>query len=511
MSKLFDAAKQAVPSPAFTRTENGALALSSSGSAVLDWFSRGGAMRSQSDNAVIKVFSEAYKENKALALGILFYLRDIRGGQGERKIFRNCLCWLATRNATLVSKLIPLVPEYGRWDDLFALKRVTGKPQLYQQVLRLMASTLLKDAETARNDDKASISLLAKWAPSEGSAKNDIAKDLMRVMDLSPKQYRKLLTFLRKRVGIVEAKMCAKRWAEINYQQVPSRASMLYRKAFGRNDQLRYAKYLEAVKKGEATIHAGTLYPYELVGNVRLNRFQNDNTLEEQWKALPNYIGEDHKNALAVIDGSGSMTCTLNNSKYCPLDVAQSIGLYLAERNRGLWKGKFITFSMTPKFVEVEGETLADRVRYVSQYNEVANTNLQAVFEMILALGKKHKLSQDDMPGTIYVVSDMEFDTCARFRSEDGWSRNRSAEETNLEAINRKYVEAGYERPKIVFWNVASRTAQSPAAYDDKGIALFSGLSASVFKTALNGDLNPIKAMLDTIDTPRYQPVMELV
>lgn len=511
MTTLFEAAKkeQAKKSPAYTRTENGALTLASSGTKVLDLFARGAAMRHSTEAEIEKLFSDAYKESKILAVTLLFYIRDVLHGQGERRFFRVGLRWLATKNAKLVSLLLPIIPEYGRWDDLFVLKGIANKGEsLYQKVLQQVATQLMADAAKVRTEGKdASISLAAKWVPSEKSKLSDVAFDLMRVMDVTPRQYRKLVSYLRGHLKIVEQFMCRKAFDEIRYESVPSRAAMLYRKAFKKQDGTRYLKYLEQVKSGAKTIKAATLFPYEIVSRLR-NMYTTDDTLELQWKALPKYPAK----GLAVVDGSGSMYSNYmgGSNSVIPIDVALSLGLYLAENNTGIWKDKLITFSENPKFIELPktAKTLKDKIEYVKKYDEVANTNIQKVFEMILALAQKHNLPESEMPEILYIVSDMEFDYCVTM----GESRyERSFGETNLEAITRKYEAAGYQRPKIVFWNVQSRTAQSPAAYDERGVALFSGCSPSLFKTALDGELNPIKAMLTTIDVPRYHPIMELV
>lgn len=510
MTTLFQAAQkeQAKKSPAYTRTENGALTLASSGTKVLDLFARGAAMRHSTEAEIEKLFSEAYKEDKILAVTLLFYIRDVLHGQGERRFFRVGLRWLANKNAKLVSLLLPIIPEYGRWDDLFVLKGIANKGEsLYQKVLQQYATQLMADAAKCRLEgESTSISLAAKWAPSEKSKLKDVAFDLMRTMGVSARQYRKLLSFLREHLQIVERFMCAKDFSEIRYESVPSRAAMLYRKAFKKQDGARYLKYLEQVESGAKNIKAGTLFPYEIVSRLR-NMSGTDTTLELQWKALPEYPAK----GLAVVDGSGSMYSNYmgGSNSVIPIDVALSIGLYLAEHNQGIWEGKLITFSENPKFIELpkSAKTLKDKIQYVKKYDEIANTNIQKVFDMILALAQKHNLPESEMPEILYIISDMEFDSCVSTSSGYG----RSFDETNLEAMTRKYEAAGYKRPKIVFWNVQSRNAQSPAAFDERGVALFSGCSPSLFKTALEGELNPVKAMLTTIDVPRYHPIMELV
>lgn len=511
MTSLFKAAEIEAKQSPVSYTENGALTYSSTGSAVLDLFSRGAAMRKASDKEITELFRKAFEENVALAVAVLFYIRDVRGGQGERRFFRTAIKWLSSKCPELVAELLPFIPEYGRWDDLFVLQDT----ELGSGAFRLVAMQLLKDASAVARNDVNNLSLAAKWAPSEssGKASRKRAIALMQSMGVSPRQYRKLLSSLRKHLDIVERKMCAKQFELINYQTVPSRASMLYKDAFQKWDGARYLDFLASVKKGEAKINSSVLYPYELVSKV-IQEGKEDLTYQLQWDSLVDYVSDKKRNAIVVVDGSGSMysygygSVIQSSTISTPIHIAVSIGLYFAERNTGIFKDKLITFSETPAFIDLSKvKGFYNRVKHIKKYNEVANTNLQAVFDLILGLAKKYEVPQEELPDTVYIVSDMEFDSCVVGTNGMVTSQN----DINLRAIDKKYLDSGYKRPNIVFWNVAARNQHSPATYDDKGIALVSGCSPSIFKTAMDGPTDPITAMLATVNSERYEPIISKV
>lgn len=478
----------------YTTTQNGAKTLVSTGDAVLDFFSRANAMRKDSSGKIFKLFNDALSENTALTIAALFYLRDIRGGQGERALFRKLLNSLALNHPDLARKVISFVPVYGRWDDLFTFLGTS----LHKDVLNILSLQLTTDAGTlleSNNSDKESISLCAKWMPSENSGKRSKYPyyQLKSALGISPKEYRLLMSFLRKHISLVEHKMCANEWSLIDYTKVPSKASLMYRKAFKKHDAVRYAEFIDAVKKGQTKINAATLYPYEIVEKI-YNTKSRDETLEQLWYNLPDYVGEQCNNNIAVVDVSGSMNGT-------PMSVAVSLGLYLAERNKSeVWKDMFITFSQSPKLVKIKGANLTEKVRNIYKSDWGYNTNLQAVFTLILDAAISNKLNQSDLPEVLYIISDMQFDNaCA--------NNNK----TNLDIINQKFKKAGYKRPKLVFWNVKATKQESPAKANENDIALFSGLSPVIFKSVFKGELNPQSAMLDVLVSERYLPVIEAV
>jgi hypothetical protein len=484
-----------------TVTGNGAVSHSTTGSSLVDLFGKGGSMRSQPESASVDLFRAAYNEDKTLALKILFYLGDVRQGQGERKLFRTCYNWLASQDATVAGKLLAQIPEFTRYDNVLESLENTA---LEKDALTFMAKQLTKDlrALLSKKED-AKLSLCAKWAPSEQASSKitkRLASKLRKAMRMSSKDYRRMLSALRKEIDIVERKMCEGDWTKINYQAVPSRASTIYRKAFAKHDMAGYSKFMTKVEKGEATINASVLYPYDLVRNYIHSYGELDRTLEAQWKALPDYLKDNPHNGFVVADTSGSMDCSGHyggkTSNVPPIDVAVSLAIYFAERVEGAFKNTFMMFADEPVLETLKGDSLKAKVASALGSRPCGNTNFQAIFDLILEKGVKHKVPQTEMPAVIYIVSDMQFDQAVTDNSC-----------TNFEAVQKKYKAAGYKLPRIVFWNVNSY-ADVPIKVDDKGVCLVSGCSPSILKSVMsNKVLTPYDAMLSAVNVERYAPI----
>ena len=474
-----------------TLTENGALTNKSTFNAIVDFFFHGAALRSRTNEAVT-LFQKAFDEDPTQALRILFYIRDIRGGQGERNIFKTVLHFLATSNSTNAEKIqswliknLHLIPEYGRWDDLFVF---IGTPLEYCTI-NYIGNTLKKDIMNPNP------TLLAKWLPSENTSSKKsktLATIIRQKLGMTSRQYRKILSSLRNTIRIIETNLTNKDYT-FEYAHVPSKAAIRYRKAFARNDSIRYSAYLEAVNKGEKKINTSTLYPYDLLHTLW---YDNDTyTADTMWKNLPDYV--DNLQGLVVADTSGSM-------RGRPMEVSVSLAMYIAERNKNeAWKDYFISFSERPKFHKITGNTLAERARSV-QLGDVANTNIQAVFDLILARAKSANAGQglhnEDMPKILLIVSDMEFDRCA--------CGNDGRHFTNFEMVQKKYKQAGYEMPTLVFWNVNSRNTQTPVTINDKGVVLISGCSPVVLKYALGQITTPMQMILNVTNSERYNNIV---
>ena len=464
-----------------TLTENAALTLKSTESKVLDLFSIGGALRTRTPKEIEQKVSQALGEDKLKAIKCLFYLRDIRGGQGERRTFREGLKILSNYYPEETKKILKLIPEYGRWDDLFYLDNV--------EIDIIIKEQLEKDIES----DKPS--LLAKWLPSENSSSvktKALAKKVRKYLGYSSKKYRKVLTDLRNKIKIIETKMSSNKWNDIDYSKVTSKASMIYKKAFEKHDEEGYTKYLEAVEEGKEKINTKTLFPYEI---IRQARRENNKTLDLLWKNLPDYTNNDEK-AIVVADVSGSMQGT-------PMDVSVSLAMYFAERNKGIFQNKFITFSERPELQEIYGSTLNQKIRNLENAHWDMNTNIQAVFDLLLNTAVKGSVKEIDMPKTIYIISDMEFDnaTSSGYYEED---------KTNFEVIKEKYSEAGYEMPTLVFWNVDSRQDNVPVDQNEKGVVLVSGCSPTIFKMAIK-KTTPYEFMLEVLNSERYKKIEEVL
>lgn len=463
--------------PTKTFTENGALTFTDTGKAVLDYYSLAGAMRLHGGNS-LPLFLEAYNENPVLALKALFYFRDVRKGQGERKLFRDTLVWLEKNKPFIFNALVSLVPEYGRWDDFLSFVK-------NDDVAAMVKAQLMRDI------DSKNPSLLAKWMPSENASSpttKKLARSWIQTLGLTAREYRKMLTHLRKKIGIVESAMSSGEWSAIEYSHVPSIAMKNYRKAFSKQDAERFVAYLESVKKGETKINSATLLPYDIYKAVMRNH-KNDEVLEAQWSALPNYMVTD-ENVLVLADVSGSMSGD-------PMAVSVSLALYAAERTRGAFHNMFMTFESTPHLIKVKGKTLLSKMQSIENSPWGGSTDLQKAFELILDTATKNNVPQSDMPTKLFIVSDMEFNMACN-----------SNKRTNFEQMQKKYRKAGYEMPMVVFWNVNARHNQSPVTYDENGTMLVSGLSPVIFKNALLAKTTtPYDSMLEVLNSERYAAI----
>lgn len=339
------------------------------------------------------------------------------------------------------------------------------------------------------------VSLAAKWCPSINSSSKEgreMGRRLAKFMGLSERQYRKVLSHLRAKIKIVESQMCNKDWSSIQYDKIPSRAGFLYRKAFGRHDQSRYSEFLNKVEAGEVKINTSTLYPYNIVRNVLAGSY--DKTTDVMWNNLPDYFEGQTTSLLPLIDTSSSMTGGIASPR--PIEAAISLGLYIAERNVGPFQNRFLTFESSPKLRNVTGTNISEKALNVKNASWGGSTDIQAAFDMMLTFAKKKRVKAKDMPKKLVILSDMQFNQA------DGNAR------TNLKAINKKYKDAGYVRPEIIFWNLSATPDQSPAKMDDSGVMLVSGCSPSIIKNILGGKITtPYEEMLKVLNSERYDKV----
>lgn len=470
-----------------TRTENDAVTHQGTFSKVLDFFYHAPARQGQ-DN--LPLFLEAYDEDKNLALKALFYLRDVRQGKGQRQTFRDIIFYLAKKDGKVFDKFAPYVPEYGRWDDL---TRLVG----FKVVQNIVKGVLEQDMEA---DGESGVSLLAKWLPSENASSvdtRDLALRWAQVLDLTPKQYRQVLSNLRSRIRIVERHMSANEWDEIDYSHVPSRAMKNYKNAFARHDETRFNKFLEKVLKGEAKINASTLYPHELSYQVRNGKYTR--ATEAQWQSLPNYFGDEDRRVLVVVDTSGSMFAPIGGQRGVEaIDVSVGLGLYCAERNRGAFQDYLLTFNSDSHLVKIEG-SLKERVTETQNLPWGGSTNLMSAFKSILNMAMENDVPQEDMPTDILIISDMEFNSVGD-------------RDTNLKAAKKMYKAADYVVPRVTFWNVNSRRNQVPATQDEDSVLLVSGFSAETVGKVLNSKVTtPYEFMLETLNSDRYSFINSIV
>jgi hypothetical protein len=494
MSTLLNGMKNATN---YTYTENGALTHKSTMSSLLDLFAMGAAYRTRSDEDCIFLFKKAFDEDEVHALKCLFYLRDVRGGQGERRFFRVVTRWLADHQTEAMRRNLEFVPEFGRWDDLYEFIGT----KLEENAFELMRKQLMLDVQCKTP------SLLAKWLKSENTSSSksrELANKTRQAFHMNHKEYRKTLSVLRERIKVLERLMSENRWDEIEFDKIPSKAGLVYRNAFARRDMIK-AKYEHFVKDEKTTVNAGTLYPYEVVakaynltnaGYYYWNRKTDIDPVEraainKYWANLKDYFNGCTLDALCMIDTSGSMW---GSEASAPINVAISIGLYAAERARGPFAGHYISFSSRPQLIETAGIDFVDKVQRIYSTNLCENTNIEASFDMVLHTAINNNCTQADLPKSIIVVSDMEFD------AQRGYYGSRNG--TLMENIERKWNQAGYKMPNLVYWNVQARQNNIPMTVKD-GISYVSGFSPVIFEQIMKGK-TAFDLMLDKLDSERY-------
>ena len=511
----------------FTKTENGAVALSSTGHAVLDAFGSLAAMKDSPEEDILRTWQAAFSEDKELAMRLLFYVRDIRGGQGMRRVFRVIVKNMAYVQKDLIIKNLDNFLFFGRGDDVLCLLDTPIK----QDVILWIGKVLVEDAKAEYP------SLLAKWLPSENASSAQTkayAREIIKGLNITPRAYRRVLSKLRKRIGIVETLMSQNRWEEIQFDKLPSRASMIYSDAFMRHVEENYINYLKKLAEGDAKVNAGALFPVDIIHKVaekvgyswRENniKLQDIYLLTAMWKALPDYFGDTEETGLCVVDTSGSMSGT-------PLEVAVSLGMYCADKAKGPFHGNFITFSSKPKLQQIIGDTIVDKYRNLIRADWEMNTDLEAVFDLILNTAVANNMAPEDLPTKLYIISDMQFDD-ARGNGGSYWNRNYSyAPRTFMDRMKLRYARYSYTMPAIVYWNVrASKCGMFQQTFEGENCAMVSGYSPSLFKAVIEGTewveeevvdtktgekktivkqkIDPIEVMKTTLMNERYDRVL---
>ena len=494
----------------FTYTENGGITHKTTKSDLLDMFAMGAAYRNRSDADVINLFKNAYAENPVYALKCLFYIRDVRGGQGERRFFRVCMRWLANADVQAARRNLIYVPEFGRWDDLYEFVGT----RLEDDAFAIMKHQLALDVQCKTP------SLLAKWLKSENTSSED-SRILGRItrnhFNMTARQYRKTLSVLRQRINVLERLMSENRWDEIEFDKIPSRAGMIYKNAFARHD-LERAKnenvqtYAEFAKDTTKKVNAKVLYPYECVAEA-LKLFRGryhwqttnlalDDTnrlmVNKYWDNLTDYFNNASFNGIAVVDTSGSM---VSSAASAPINVAISLGLYCAEHNHGPFANHYISFSSRPQMIRTDGVDFCDKVERIYRTNLCENTNIEATFDLLLNVATRPGVKKEDIPKNVIVISDMEFDSAV-----NGWSYRSNITsnniETVLEGVARKWAQYGLELPHLIFWNVDARQNNIPMLGNGRA-SFVSGFSPSIFETIMSGKTGEM-LMYEKLDSERY-------
>ena len=487
-----------------TVTENGAVGYKSTGSALVDLNFKVSSFRNSSEEEIIESFDKAFHENKKYCVKWLFFARDIREGLGERRLFRICYRRLAELDIGLFYANLDNIKEYGRWDDLVSLIGISNVTD--ERIFEIIDSQIADDLFLIKKNK--SSSLLGKWLPSENASSKKtikLAKKVREGLRLSSKEYRLLLSKLRRYLDVVEVKMCDNKWEDIDYNKVPSLANLRYKNAFMKHDGIRRSEYLESVKKGKSNLNMSVATPVDIVSNYTNYNIgfvdEYDETLELAWDNLKDILIED---TLVVADGSGSMTVKVSG-KTTALDVSTALAIYTSEHNSGVFKNKYITFSNRPQFVEFnENGTLQDKLKITFQHHEISNTNIEAVFKLILGVAVKNDISNEEMVKNILIISDMEFDSA----QSCGWNRTKLLTQSLFDEIKDYYDEIGYDLPRLIFWNVNSRTKTIPLTENKLGVTLVSGFSQNVLKMVMSGKYNPYDVLIEMINDKRYDKIV---
>ena len=485
-------------------TENGAVKHTSTGYKILDLFAKGGAYRNRSEADCITLFKNAFQEDETLALRCLFYLRDVRGGQGERRFFRICINWLANNYPETVKRNLEWIPFMGRWDDLYELVNTP----LEKDAFNLIANQLTTDMSCEKNG----ISLCAKWLKSENCSSLEskkLAKITRDHLSLTSKQYRQMLSKLRAKINVLERLMSANEWDRIEFDKIPSKAGIIYRNAFARRELIA-EKYKKFANDKNKEVNAKALYPYEIAERAFKMRYTGLNEperlmLQKYWDCLPNYYQDREENGLAIIDVSGSMSGR-------PMAAAVSMGAYIAEKAHGPFANHFITFSEHPDLIEFEGVDIVDKFNRTIRADWGMNTNIEAVFNLLLSIARKKNIKSTDIPTRLYIFSDMEFDSCVSCGPQkyDRWNFNsnilHSKDKINtlFEEIAKKWKKYGYTLPDVIFWNLDARSENIPAI--GKGFSYVSGFSPVMIETILSGK-DGWDLCLEKINSERYSVI----
>lgn len=448
------------------RTANGAITNSTSLNKCLDFFSIAGNHKEN-----VESFEAAFGEDPQLAMRILFWSRDCRGGAGARKNFITVMKKLQVERPVVFSKVFKFIPEFGYWKDVYHLE-----PTL--EVVRFIADTLLNEGDH---------SLCAKYCPRKGVW----FYHLRHLLRMTPANFRH---FIVEKTQVVENLMCANKWNSIKYEEVPSVAGLRYKNTFIKHDGERYNQYIQSVLKGETKINSSVLYPNDIYHNYiyRSVGATSADAIKAMWDNLPNFMEGCKDRILPICDVSGSMYGT-------PIEVSVALGCYISERNEGPFKDAFITFSSHPQLQILSGDIIS-RFKQLRRAEWGMNTNLQAVFDLILRRAQETHMAQELMPTKLLIISDMHFDIACGY----GWN----SEPTNFEAIKAKYAAAGYEMPGIIFWNVNGDAGNVPVTMRDQNVGLVSGYSPSILNSVLQAKvLSPMELMLNTVNAERYSVI----
>ena len=496
-----------------TLTENGAVTYAGFGDKLIDLNNAVMTLRNKSDNEVKRLFEEVYNEDPKSAVKWLFQVGDIREGKGERRTFNLGMDFLSENHPDVAIQMIPLIPEYARYDYATRLIRSDNK-EVADAALKFTVDQVKADRDALKNNG--SPSLLAKWLPSiqtKDKEERKIAFAIEKTMGLDHKQYRKMLSEIRDHLNIIEKNLSTHTMDKVNFEHLTSHQNLKFSEAFQRHCPEERKDYLQKVMAGEAKMNAGVVYPYEIIhryragsyGSYALKTQQYNMDLEAMWKMLPDKVKGDNS-TIVIRDGSGSMMSSINsNTTATCLEVATALAIYFAEHQSGDMKDKYITFSANPEVVDMSHlTTLKEKIDLSYQQTDCTNTNMEKTCQLLLDTFKQNHIPNDEIPKNMLIVSDMEFDEATRPRrnlwssryqneqeasSYDGWT------DTLFESIQKQWKEEGYELPRLIFWQVNANRALAPVIDNDRGLIVLSGFSTNTLDMVLSGDFE--KTVID--------------
>ena len=494
-------------------TENGMEGYKHTEHALTDFNFKVASYRTSKGNAV-NDFNKVLKEKETYTLKYMMYLRDAREGMGERDLFKTTMLELLKSNVDnkdeIVSTLIAQTPEYGRWDDLWVLLDTKYEPEVINAV-KIQLAEDMKKLVNAKGEHVESISLLGKWMPSENASSQEtkrLARIFIKELGATPRSYRKMLSALRGRLNVVETLACANEWKKIDYNTVPSKANLKYKNAFLAHDEERRREFLSKAIAGDSTVkvHMSVGFPHEIVHQYgRGYRMEYDQSLEAYWKNLKPCVGL--KDTIVVRDGSGSMTSTVGGTQVTAMDISTALAIYCSQYLEGSFKDKFITFSSQAHLIDLsECGSLKSKLERTYREGDCSNTNIENVFELILKTACDSNMKPEDLPSTVLIISDMEFDPSTG-SSNGWWSCGMNAGSNVFKKMDAKYKYYGYKLPKLAFWNVNSRTGTIPCKFNENGVLLISGFSQNVLSMVMNGKTDPYEALIEELDSERYAPI----
>jgi hypothetical protein len=469
------------------------------------------AIRGVSDEKLYEYFEKSITEDVIDTFVIAFNIRDIRAGKGERSIGNTMMTFLAMNHQEKFLKVLHLIPEYGRWQDIlcFFPKVTPGiNSEVSEHVVDIVCKQIIRDLSDM-NDGKP-ISLAAKWMPTENDSMDKrfhLVNVICKKLNITPKQYRtEYIGPLRKYLNIVERLMCQKRWGDIDFSKVPSCAMKKLKKAFEKNTPDFFNGWKISLSKGEVKINAKVLFPHEIIREIRMKCGNNeeDQVLISQWEVMEDEVRKLGilQKSLVIVDNSGSMTDNNN----LPADIAFAMGILISSIVEGDFHNNVISFHDEPTFFELKDGNIYEKYAQIKNSPVGYSTNLQKTFDLILRKAKECKLKQEDMPDKVFIISDMQYNSIeTSVEYGCGYGRKNN---TNFEEIEEKYLNSGYKRPKIYFWNVNGNIDDFPVSVDDNGTCMISGASPSILKSVFkSGEVSPVQILREVLDDDRYQDI----